>query len=407
VSNNRKTKPRYHKGYVTVGYDDNGKPERKYAYAPRTREGKQQLQDKLTALRMQYSKGLTEEELKLTVSQLAEKWYSLHKLEIEYNTAQSYKLLMNKHIVPDLGKLKVTEVKPYHIQELLILKGGSGLCRGTLRIIKTVAYLIFEYAISRELIQYNPVERAKLPKGSDKTRRALSKEETVAMIKACTNNEAGPMMLTLMFTGLRPGEALALNWSDIDLKNNTISVTKSLYHEKTIPKVKEKPKTQAGIRVVDIPHILSDYLKEYKTKTGARTLVFPGASGGYMIPSEYNRTTRKVIADMTKELCGHEVTASKLKLYTDIVPYSLRHTYASMLYFADVDAKALQNLMGHAKFQTAANVYIHLDKVTKNKSIQKLDQYIKKSLPPIYPLKGKRTCNKQSQTETAKTASKH
>lgn len=216
----------------------------------------------------------------------------------------------------------------------------DGRTAKTVREYKIFLSLVFKHAISEGIIDTDPTEGIQVSGKESSKRRRLTEDE-IAIINNHRDSEySGFLWFFILHTGLRKGERLAIDWSDIDMISDMISVSKSLYWDPD-PKIK-KPKTKAGIRTVVIDPVLKKQLSEITIKDGH---LF-SYDGDY-----YHRKRTETHWIRFKDSVG---------LPADISPHSLRHTYRSMLHDKGVDVKTAQYLLGHASIQTTMNIYTHV-----------------------------------------------
>lgn len=215
-----------------------------------------------------------------------------------------------------------------------------------------------------------------MPAGSGKqVRRALTDEEQT-MIRSLPHRAQTAAMI-MMYAGLRRGELLALTWDDIDLDASTITVNKTLEFVSGKPQIKNSPKTEAGNRVVTIPEILAEYLRNVPHKA---PIICPNASGKYMSTTAWSRLWQSYIVDLNVTY-GAAAGMSKhnphgIPISIDFTAHCLRHTYATLLYKAGVDVLTAQYLLGHADVQTTLGIYTHLDAELKQRGLDKLNDYL-------------------------------
>ncbi|MBD9090611.1 MAG: hypothetical protein EGR72_11335, partial [Clostridiales bacterium] len=128
----------------------------------------------------------------------------------------------NGYIKPAVGHMKLQSVKDVHLQR--ILNGQAGMSRSHVEKLRRVMRELFRRARQSRLIAYDPSEDLQLPKHRQGSHRSLTPEEREVLLTVCTRPDSrfGLYFLTLLYTGLRPGEAAALNWADIDFANNEI-----------------------------------------------------------------------------------------------------------------------------------------------------------------------------------------
>ena len=198
-----------------------------------------------------------------------------------------------------------------------------------------------------------------------------------------TPHRAQTAAMIMMYAGLRRGELIPLTWDDIDLSKKTISVNKTveIINNKSIEK--DTAKTKLSIRTVDIPNVLVEYLKSVKKSS---KYVCPSADNKMMSESSYKRMWDSYIKELNLKYgdFSHLDKQPKSKFQPGGVPivipkitaHWLRHTFATMLYFAGVDILTAKEQLGHSDIKTTLEIYTHLDNQFKRKSMNKLDEYL-------------------------------
>ena len=179
---------------------------------------------------------------------------------------------------------------------------------------------------------------------------------------------------------MRRGEVLALTKKDIDLKNDKITVNKSLSFYKNTSIIKE-PKSKAGNRVIDILLPLKPYLESY-LKSLDSLYLFCQTNGNLHTQTSYKRFWKGIYLKINAAAGGkyHYEGKSKTKLVIDIdaikglTPHRFRHNFATILYYAHVDIKEAQRIMGHSDIKILLEIYTHLDK-QKSSSKDKINSY--------------------------------
>ena len=186
-----------------------------------------------------------------------------------------------------------------------------------------------------------------------------AKEERAAILAVAARHRAGLWVLTLLYTGMRPGETAALTWSDVDFDHNEIHVHAA---KESGSRAIKGPKTASGVRDIPIHAALLPRLLEVKGKPFS--LVFPTKAGTVQNESSMRRMWNSFISGVEEELGRHA---------EGLTPYCLRHTFCTDLQRAGVPINVAKELMGHADIQTTANIYTHRDSETLHSGIALLD----------------------------------
>ena len=276
----------------------------------------------------------------------------------------------NGYIKPAVGHMKLQSVRDVHLQR--ILNGQAGMSRSHVEKLRRVMRELFRHARQSRLIAYDPSEDLQLPEHRQGSHRSLTPEERKVLLTVCTRPDSrfGLYFLTLLYTGLRPGEAAALNWADIDFANNEIHVHAAL--ESGSSRIKA-PKSAAGVRDIPIHASLLPCLKS--AQKGPFDPVFTGAAGQRLTRSAMDAMWRACKRAMDLEL-GAETVRNQIqehKVAADLTPYCLRHTFCTDLQAAGVPINVAKDLMGHSDIDITANIYTHRDGSTLHAGIALLD----------------------------------
>lgn len=308
----------------------------------------------------------------------ADYWLSAKKQEV---SADQYSLLQSrtkvwKHL---LKCSKINQIKPFELQTLVYQIANENsythkrMAKKTIKGYTQILSSIFEFAVDNRIIEYNPANKLKLPQDApQKHRRALTKEERQWVLEF--DHRAKPAAMLLMLSGLRRGEATALQWSDIDFDSNQIEVNKSFnFKQKSF-----KPPKSGKARTVSVPQILIDYLAELPRIS---PFVLVTASGKMMTDDAWKRLFESYMNDLNlkygdfEEIPNKYAPVKKPMLITPFTPHELRHTFCTIMYEAGVDVLTAKEQMGHADVQTTLSIYTHLDDEHKQKDLSKLDAY--------------------------------
>lgn len=330
---------RYYQKKVNI--IENGKEVRKTVYGKTRKE----LAKKLIALEEAQNKVYT-------FAYLAEMWEDSHFQTISYGTQVCYTPSL-KRAISALGDRKITDITAKDINAVLITLKNQRFSKKTIATQKTVFNLIFNFAIVNDMAKYNPATAVTLPRNLPQKKRELPDDKDITKVIESVNEPFGLFAFLLLYTGLRRGEALALNWEDIDFEKRTITVNKSIFFEHNRAVLRNHTKTQAGMRTV----ILVDPLSEELIKRKSKGSIFN-------IQSETSYR--------------HKWYAYKKATGINFTPHQLRHNYATILYYSGIDAKAAQTLLGHSDISVTQNIYTHIRQNEMQNVSDKLNSYLQK-----------------------------
>ena len=359
-------------GQVTVGYrEDNGKPIRRYTYQA-TREEAAHWVALQVATELDRAGSVRSGELLLR--DFLHNWLAAFKVhEVCSRTMALYYDAERLHIAPALGDLPLGEVTPLKIQTFLYqLQAEKRLSQRTISLNKSVLVQMYDYAMELGLVDSNPARNAKLPRQSRKIDDGDSKVIPIAqreqLLKAAESDPIlCPILTLLMLTGMRIGEALALQWKHVDFQNRTISIQQSLTRELEFDGEGRTKKTAAALgvtktrcsrRVIQVPDLVLQRLREWmrylsKRKGGLEALV----PEGFVFCSTRTmgmRTYSGFRASFRHFLERNGFGDQHLNLHR------FRHTYASMLLEQEISPKVVQKLLGHRDVSITLGVYSHV-----------------------------------------------
>jgi len=371
------------KSKVYLGLDESGKRKYKYVYG-RTQP---EVDEKVLQLKISMRKGIDVTAERDTFGEWADRWIKVKALEVSRARKVAYESHI-KHLKKNLEYSAITKMRPADLQDIvtaLSIKNpntGKPMARETLSGLKSTAIQIFQLAIDNRVIDYNPANAVRLPNTPPPSpRRALTDNEQGWITD--TPHRARRAAMIMMYAGLRRGEVIPLLWSDIDLKEKTIRVNKAIEFVGGKPILKDTTKTPAGIRSVDIPQKLVDFLS---TEPHESIYVCVTAKDKMHTESSWRRLWESYLADLNIKHGDFSPFEKKYESKFDpkgvpfviplITPHWLRHTFCTMLYMAGVDAVTAMAQMGHSDIKTTLETYTHLDALHKRKSMNKLDVFL-------------------------------
>lgn len=219
------------------------------------------------------------------------------------------------------------------------------------------------------------MQDVKAPKKIIGKRRALTNLEKAAFNEATNvfNAWEKAFVSICLYTGMRRNEILALTKNDIDFENKVIHVNKTIVcDENHKPTLKQGTKTDAGTRDIPIVDKLRNVLKEYMSQNckDSNSLLFPTRSGGLYSSGAFEYRWKSILKKVNQFMPEN--------IQTTVTPHYLRHNFATELFYAGVDLKAVQYIMGHSNLNITLQIYTDLKMDTASVA-DKLNAYIKKN----------------------------
>lgn len=269
-----------------------------------------------------------------TFENVAHAWWNEIEPTLAPNSLRNYSPAYER-AVTEFGQEDVSTITAKEIEKY-ITRFAKTRSKKTVITQRQIIRQILNKAQREGYIQFNPAESVLLPKNLPQEKRHAPSPEQIKKIKDNVSDEFGLFAYLIYYTGCRRGEALALQYDDIDREAKMISISKSVYYVGTKPNIKS-PKTESGERVVPLLKALEDYLP--KRKHG---YIFSDDGGksplnDHRLTGLYNRYCKRT---------GVSVT-----------PHEIRHGYATALHESGVDFKTAQRLLGHAQLSTTMDIY--------------------------------------------------
>jgi len=291
----------------------------------------------------------------LTLAQWLDKWLRVYApLRCKsLKTIERYRGLANyviKGRTPELAWIAATDLPDLtHITlepALLSLLDVPGLRHERLsshsvRHIGSLVSVALDKAWRLDLIPVNPMKKVEMPRMDIKDTRSLTRAEIWAIRDVCRGDWLADFIELALGTGCRRGELLALEWTDINWKERSISISKSL--EQTREGLRIKGTKGGKPRVFKLPKIALDSMKNQK-RTGHARLIFADDHGGYLKP------------DLISQLIVRRIRKAGIN---DASLHSLRHAHASNLLSRGVPLPAVSARLGHADANITARIYCH------------------------------------------------
>jgi integrase len=277
------------------------------------------------------------------------------------SVVREYERSLRLHILPTLGGVKLSKLQRRDVQRLVDELLESGADPSTIRNALKPLQVIYRRAIEDGDLAINACERLRLPAARGRRERIAAPSEAAALI-AALRNEDRALWGCAFYAGLRRGELRALDWNDIDLADGLIHVERSMSgHGET-----SGPKSRAGRRGVPVVAALRDLLVEHKLVTRRNAgLVFGPRATQPFTPTAVRRRA---------------LTAWRRAGLDPIGLHECRHTFASLLIAAGVNAKAITAYLGHASIQTTFDLYGHLMPGNENEAVALVDAYLERAL---------------------------
>lgn len=359
---------------LSLGTDDNGERIRKRItiHAKNKTEAKKQA----TILEAEYlNKGYIPDN-DYTVESFFLFWLKNHKMNLKRTTYSGYEMIVKKHVIPTLGRIKLSDLNSIHIQKYYNnkLKNGrvnrkGGLSSTTVHGHHLVIHHALKDAENKGFIDKNPARAGAVEvpqiKNNQEIKILNSKqiEELLDKYKKYYPTNY-PIIYFTLYTGLRRGEVLGLRWKDVNFNKETISIKNNLLRNPNGgDPIQTSPKTETSSRTIPLIKNTFQILKNkrddhiQKGIFSSEQLIFSDINGDPLRPSAFSKRFSRLINKCSFKIRFHD----------------LRHIHATILHELGVTYKTIQSRLGHSTIQTTLDTYTHDSVEIQTKELEKLE----------------------------------
>jgi integrase len=344
-------------GTLDLGRDAQGRRRRHVVYGQLRRE----VVAKLEEARSRLAADEPVKDARLTVAMFVSDWIkkALPASQRKATTQDNYAIIAKTHLVPaPFGAITLDKLRPSDIEALLTAKRQAGLSDSTRRLVYTVARAVLDTAVRDQLVRRNVAAVVKRPTIKRAEARYLTVEEAGRLLEAARGDRLEPLIVLMLGSGLRRGEALALHWRDVDLAAGHVRVrwTLSRVDRKLIF---DEPKTERSRRFVSLPSPVVEMLRRHKASLAAERLAAlawtPWEGHDDLVFPTHIGTP----ADPRNALRAFATIANRAGL-AGVGLHTLRHSAASALIASGAHIKVVQELLGHSSYGITADIYSHV-----------------------------------------------
>ena len=283
---------------------------------------------------------------------------------VRFNTLAQYQDTIDRYLVPTLGRVKLEELSPLHVQQIVTKQSEKGLSPRTIQLTHAVLRAALNDALRMNLVPRNVALSVRLPKMHRPAPSALSAAEVGRLLEALQGDHFEPFLRFLVLTGLRPSEAVALRWDDLDEAARTIRVRRTMRRFKGEWRVSE-PKSERSHRLIELS---AGAYAAVACQERDQPLVFTSIDGAPV-------DTRHVAVRHLKPALERAGLDRTFKLY------NLRHTHATLLLEGGADVKTISEELGHSTVVLTLNTYVRGDQRKKRQAVDRLDALLNEAAP--------------------------
>ena len=294
-----------------------------------------------------------------TIAEFLPRWLQEHAIikDLRPRTIERYTADIHRHIVPELGYLRLSSLQPQHVQTFITVLKGKGLSPTTVLQYHSLLSQAINAAVRMGILARNPCHLVELPRRPKETQMTvLDSAQIKDFLEKAHDSRLYPVILIAVLTGMRRGELLALRWSDVDFNTRTIRINRALTQTKAGPLI-FGPTKSGRTRTVAMPDEAVGMLRQIREQWDARldewavpfsvneTLVFHRYDGTPFSPEPFSQAFRRL-----RDRIG----------YHGLRFHDLRHTNATLSLEAGIPMKVISERLGHTTLRLTSDLYTHV-----------------------------------------------
>lgn len=354
------------KGRV-VRYDETGKRREMTQTFDTKREAKQWAEHEAALYRADPNRKPPSDD---TLAQFCTQWVE-RLITVAETTRADYRL-MCRYVSPALGQKPLKNVTAWDLQTLYT-ELAQRLAPRTIRYVHAVLHRALKDAVAWGLIPQNPADKARPPQDRPQPISPPLLEDVQAFLAVADHHRLKALWYVMALTGLRRGEALGLQWHDIDWDQRTLTISRTIVEKSGIGRAIHQPKTAAGRRTVAMSSFLYQILREHEVQQRLESQAFTGwqNDAGWVFTTRTGQilSPRNVYRDFQRLMARAGITRS-------VRIHDLRHAMASYWLANGVPVKVVSERLGHADIRITLQVYGHLLPHMQAEAAEQMDALI-------------------------------
>ncbi|MCD8221016.1 MAG: site-specific integrase [Clostridiales bacterium] len=345
-------------------------------YCKNVTEAKKALRDK----KYEVEHGISGKEQAIIMDAWFPEWLNTYKAaDCKESTLNLYRNVYKRYIQPEFGKKQIRKLRGDMLQRF-VNKAAGEYSKAVASTINFLLYDSLRQAARNGLIVKNPMENTTPPKFRKREKKgALTEEAQKAFLEEAQKSVYYPLYRLATLTGMRIGEVLGLQWSDVDFRKGEIHITHTMSYIPGRGQYLDEPKSAMSRRIIPMEKhseaykLLKDWRKQqglqrlqagqfWKPLEGMENLVFTTNHGTPHYDMNIRTDQRKIVARLKEQ--GVEIDTCTF--------HTLRHCFATRCIENGMDVKTLQMILGHSTFSMTVDLYVDVMEETKREEMKKV-----------------------------------
>jgi len=315
------------------------------------RDADRVLRERLRSIEM----GTYVQPTKITVGEYLVQWLENYQPNLSPRGFERYEGIIKRHLIPGLGSILLTQLRPEHIQKHYTFK-LKGLSANTVRYHHAVLHVALNTAVKWGLLIGNPSDAVTPPRKQRTEMQIWDNDDISRFLEVAKDTPYYALFHTALFTGMRRSELLALRWQDVDLILGQVYVSRGLHQLKNGSYIFTEPKSAKSRRTIALPPQTTLLLKDHHEQRGLERammgiplteddLIFSTPEGKPLRPNTVTRAWKDL---------ANRAGLKPIRLH------DARHSHASIMLNQDIHPKIVQERLGHSSIQVTLDIYSHV-----------------------------------------------
>ena len=341
--------------------------ERKYFYAA----SRMDVTIRLNKALEQRAAGLAAATTSTTIAEFFRQWIDDIKPTIRYSTWFRYKRLLELHALPHIGVITLAELRPQHLQRLYAKSLEDGMSPTSVHHLHAVLHKLLGAAQRWDIVARNIADLVDAPRIRRKEVVTLSQVEVRRLLSSVAEPRLRAFLTLAVTTGMRQGELLGLNWSDVSFENRTIAVRSNRAYTESGYAISQV-KTMHSRRLVQLSDSALRALSSHQQKQHEQSLLLGDAwtDSGLVFTNDHGGLWNHVNVRHAFERVLREATLPRIRIH------DLRHTAATLLLERGVHPKIVSEMLGHSTIAITLDTYSHVTTSLQQAAAHMMDEII-------------------------------
>ena len=333
---------------------------------------KKEAEKRLSELLHQLDNGIIMKPSKTTVKEFLERWLKDYQPNLSPRGYERYQGIIVGHLIPKLGNIALTQLKPEHLQKHYTMIQSAGLSPRTVRYHHAVIHVALKTAVRWGLLARNPADAVTVPRVRRNEMQTWSEYEVEQFLNAVKVSPYYALFYTALFTGMRRSELLGLKWEDIDLLLGQIYVSRGLHQLKDGTYIFTEPKSAKSRRMIALPPSAILLLKEHYEKQALDRIMMdkPLRESDLVFGTPEGKPLRPNTVTRAWESLASHAGLKVIRLH------DARHTHASIMLKQGIHPKIVQERLGHSSIQMTLDTYSHVTPGLQEAAAARFDEVL-------------------------------